>query len=253
VGAASALAGAADPAARQSQAANLRSPAPHLPAASHQLHHYLHLATVLGASPDPVAPLVHVAASEVEAVRQRFQLAPNRRWLGLNAGAEYGPAKRWPIERFIAVAREAAAWPGWGVVLLGGQGDQPIAQAIEAALPPALPALRNLAGQTSLRELGAALRCCEVLLTNDTGPMHLAAAVGTPVVALFGSTSPELTGPGLPGDPRHHVLDARVACAPCFRRECPIDFRCMNALPVTDVIASLGRRSSTGRSGRTEC
>ena len=57
--------------------------------------------------------------------------------------------------------------------------------------------------------------------------MHLAAAVGTPVVVPFGSTSPELTGPGLPGDPRHHLLKPQAPCAPCFRRECPIDLRCL--------------------------
>jgi heptosyltransferase-2 len=214
--------------------------------ASHQLCHYLHLAAALGASTVPVAPQLHVTASEVEAARQRFQLAPDRRWLGLNAGAEYGPAKRWPIERFIEVAREVAAWPGWGIVLFGGQGDLSITQAVETAFHPPPANLRNLAGQTSLRELCAALRCCEVLLTNDTGPMHVAAAVGTPVVALFGSTSPELTGPGLPGDPRHQILRARVPCAPCFLRECPIDSRCMSALSVGEVIEALRRKLPTG-------
>ena len=81
-----------------------------------------------------------------------------------------------------------------------------------------------------MRQLMVALTSCELLLTNDTGPMHLAAAVGTPVMALFGSTSPELTGPGLPGDTRHRLLKARVPCSPCFRRDCPIDHRCMKEL-----------------------
>jgi heptosyltransferase-2 len=207
--------------------------------AVHQLHHYLHLASVLGASREPVAPRLEVVPGEVEAARQRFQLTPDLRWLGLNAGAEYGPAKRWPVEKFIAVAREAAAWPGWGIALFGGRGDLPIVGALTAALRPPPSALRNLAGRTSLRELCAALRCCEVLLTNDTGPMHVAAALGTPVVALFGSTSPELTAPGLPGDRRQRILKARVPCAPCFRRGCPIDFRCMNRLTVGEVLEAI--------------
>ena len=83
------------------------------------------------------------------------------------------------------------------------------------------------------------LKACRVLLTNDTGPMHLAAALGTPVVVPFGSTSPELTGPGLPGDARHRLLRAPVPCAPCFRRECPIDFRCMHGITVDQVVGAV--------------
>jgi heptosyltransferase II len=75
-----------------------------------------------------------------------------------------------------------------------------------------------------------------VLLTNDTGPMHVAAALGTPVVVPFGSTSPELTGPGLPDDQCHRLLKSDVLCAPCFLRECPIDSRCMNGISVERVV-----------------
>ena len=74
------------------------------------------------------------------------------------------------------------------------------------------------------------LKLCRVLLTNDSGPMHVAAALGTPVVVPFGSTSPELTGPGLPGDPHHRLLKSDAPCSPCFLRECPIDFRCLNGI-----------------------
>ena len=83
------------------------------------------------------------------------------------------------------------------------------------------------------------LKICRVLLTNDTGPMHVAAALGTPVVVPFGSTSPELTGPGLPGDPRHRLLKSDVPCSPCFLRECPIDFRCMNGIGVERVVEAV--------------
>ncbi|MGA2854691.1 MAG: glycosyltransferase family 9 protein, partial [Verrucomicrobiota bacterium] len=97
-------------------------------------------------------------------------------------------------------------------------------------------AVRDLCGQTSLRELMALLKCCRVLLTNDSGPMHVAAALGTPVVAPFGSTSPELTGPGLPGDARHRLLKSGAPCSPCFLRECPIDFRCMTGITAERVV-----------------
>ena len=85
----------------------------------------------------------------------------------------------------------------------------------------------------------ALLKLCRVLLTNDSGPMHVAAALGTPVVVPFGSTSPELTGPGLPGDPRHRLLKSDAPCSPCFRRECPIDFRCMNGISVERVVEAV--------------
>ena len=92
----------------------------------------------------------------------------------------------------------------------------------------------------------AALKLCRVLLTNDTGPMHVAAALGTPVVVPFGSTSPELTGPGLPGDDRHRLLKSDVPCAPCFLRECPIDFRCMDQIRVEAVVAAVLRGNYNG-------
>jgi len=97
----------------------------------------------------------------------------------------------------------------------------------------------NLAGKTSLRQMMALVKSCRVLLTNDSGPMHVAAALGTPVVAIFGSTSPELTGPGQPGDARHRVLTSAAPCSPCFRRTCPIDFRCMTAITVDQVMGAL--------------
>ena len=85
----------------------------------------------------------------------------------------------------------------------------------------------------------AALKFCRVLLTNDSGPMHVAAALGTPVVVPFGSTSPELTGPGLPGDSRHCLLKSDAPCSPCFLRECPIDFRCMTGITVERVVEAV--------------
>jgi len=155
--------------------------------------------------------------------------------LGLNPGAEYGPAKRWPVEKFIAAAQEIQRQTNCGCVILGGKGDQMLADEIAGAVPGA----RNLAGKTSLRELMALLKLCRVLLTNDTGPMHVAAALGTPVVVPFGSTSPGLTGPGLPGDPRQRLLKSDAPCSPCFLRECPIDFRCMNGLSIERVVRAV--------------
>jgi heptosyltransferase-2 len=213
-----------------------RAPDPPIPSSAHHLHHYLHLVAALGASADPLPPRIEVSADELAAVRQKFGLhhSEDRPLLGLNAGAEYGPAKRWPKENFIAAARAVQRQMDCTWVVFGGRADMELAESI--TLEIGSPNVINLAGKTSLRELCAALQACRVVLTNDTGPMHLAAAVGSTVVVPFGSTSPEFTGPGLPGDPRHHFLKANVPCTPCFLRECPIDFRCMQSISVDSVV-----------------
>jgi heptosyltransferase-2 len=204
---------------------------------AHQMNHYLHLVAELGANHEPVAPRLSVTDEEMKVVRQKFGLGIERPLLGLNAGAEYGPAKRWPAERFIEAASELQKRTGGCWVLFGSDADAPLSGKIRAALKQAFPSTPpiDLAGKTTLRELCAVLRACRVLLSNDTGPAHLAAAVGTPVVTLFGSTSPELTGPGLPGDVRHRLVKSDVPCSPCFLRECPIDFRCMHGISVNQV------------------
>jgi heptosyltransferase-2 len=216
-----------------------------IPASAHHLHHYLHLAAALGANPEPVAPRIEVTPDEVAAITQRFAGAADdgRPLFGLNPGAEYGPAKRWPRERFVAAAVELQRRTNGRWWIFGGQADEALAAAITGQInaaksgPPG--SVQNLAGRTSLRELCAALKACSVVLTNDTGPMHLAAAVGTPVVAPFGSTSAELTGPGLPGDSGHRLLKTQAACSPCFLRECPIDFRCMTGITVEQVVEAV--------------
>ena len=224
-------------------------PQPAPPPTAHHIHHYLHLTAALGASSEPVSPMAQVAAAEVEQALEvlRPEL-PGKAGntpdglpllLGLSPGAEYGPAKRWPAERFAAVAIEVGRRLAPCVWLVfGGANERELCQEIVAAAPA--NAL-NLAGRTSLRQLMALLRLCRVLLTNDTGPMHLAAALGTPVVAPFGSTSPELTGPGLPGEggARHRLLTSGAGCAPCFRRTCPIDFCCMTGLSAGRVIEAV--------------
>jgi heptosyltransferase-2 len=210
------------------------------PAGSHQTHHYLHLAGALGASATPLVPKLVVTEEEQASFQQRFlaaqpTLGSTRIWCGLHPGAEYGPAKRWPSERFIAAANEVTRRTGCYWLVFGGPADSSLPQQIATRVPSAM----NLCGRTTLRELMVALSLCRVLFTNDTGPMHVAAALGTPVVVPFGSTSPELTGPGLAGDARHHLLKSDAPCAPCFRRVCPIDFRCMTSITVERVVEAV--------------
>ena len=206
-------------------------PNPKIPKSSHQIFEYLNLAAALGANPKPLPPQLFVAPEEIEAARKKFGLDKiSNPVFGLNPGAEYGPAKRWPIERFIAAAKEIQQRTNCVWILFGGKGDLKLTAQIASAIRES----RLTSGKTSLRELMALLKLCRVLLTNDTGPMHVAAALEIPVVAIFGSTSPELTGPIFSNESQ--ILKSDAPCSPCFLRECPIDFRCMNGISVERVV-----------------
>lgn len=204
--------------------------------AAHHIHQYLRLLRPLGGCVDPLPPAIGVSPTVLSETRTRFDIDPTQVWIGINAGAEYGAAKRWPAESFRAVVAHLLRRTNVGVLLLGGPADVPLA---ESLVPPDSGRVRVLAGKTSLPQLAAALKSCAVVVTNDTGPMHLAAAVGTRVLVIFGSTSPELTGPGLPGDTRHRFLRHGVPCSPCFLRECPADLRCLLGITPERVLAVL--------------
>jgi heptosyltransferase-2 len=214
----------------------------------HQIHDYLELVSALGANATPLPPRLELSADEIEsataaclsahyAAEKGERPTPTSVWLGLNPAAAYGPAKCWPVERFAEVAREVSKrLPNVIWLCFGAGTDWQICQKI---VELAGNRVINLAGKTSVRQLMALLKKCRLLLTNDSGPMHIAAALGIPVVVPFGSTSPELTGPGQPGDPRHHLLSSAAACSPCFRRTCPIDFRCMTGISTERVVAAV--------------
>jgi lipopolysaccharide heptosyltransferase II len=155
--------------------------------------------------------------------------------IGVCPGAEYGPAKRWPAERFAAALRAFHERTPADWVLFGVAGDAPAGGAIVRACP--FP-IDDRIGRTTLDGLMDALAECDALLTNDTGTMHLAAFLGVPTVAVFGSTEPALTAPL--GD-FHEILRHPVECSPCFRRECPIDFRCMTRIGPDEAAAALHR------------
>ena len=215
------------------------------PATAHHVFDYLYLAAALGANEAPIPPRLHVAPQEIEEASQRFSLPleAKRPLFGLNAGAQYGPAKRWPLERFIAAAAEAQKRCGCRWIIFGGAHETELASQLAEGIRQAgkgneAVAPLNVAGRSSLRDLCVLSKLCRVLLTNDSGPMHVAAAVGTPVIVPFGSTSPEMTGPGLPGS-QDGVLIGQAPCAPCFLRECPVDFRCMTSITVSHVVDAI--------------
>jgi heptosyltransferase II len=163
--------------------------------------------------------------------------------IGLCPGAEYGPAKRWLAERFAEVAAKISAKSSAQWILFGTQNDVAIGEQIQAAIGNHCV---NRIGRTTLDQLIDELRECRLVLTNDTGTMHLAALLGVPVVAIFGSTEPRLTGPLGNG---HIILRHHVECSPCFLRKCPIDFRCMKAVSAQEaadaVLSLLGEKLLT--------
>jgi heptosyltransferase-2 len=195
---------------------------------SHQKEHYLRIANRIGADLDAPLP---------EAVRWK----PEAGLVGLCPGAEYGPAKRWPD--FGAAARDLSERLGLHWLIFGTVKERPISKKIAETLGTHAT---DLTGSTTLLELIAQLRRCELLLTNDTGTMHLAAFLGVPTVSIFGSTEPRLTGPIGEG---HTILRHHVECSPCFLRECPLDFRCMKAVTPEEVVRSVaGKLMSTRHS-----
>lgn len=157
----------------------------------------------------------------------------NQTSLALCPGAEYGPAKRWLPERFAEVAESFSNGSEAKWILLGTKNDVGVGESIAAKLGDRCV---NRIGQTTLEELISELRSCRALLTNDTGTMHLAALLGLPVVAIFGSTEPHLTGPL---GQCHVVVRHHVECGPCFLRECPIDFRCMKEVTTQEVVDAM--------------
>ena len=193
----------------------------------HQSSRYLHIAHDCGAETSNIehrTPNIATAS-----IHQRSPIDDSPIRIGLSPGAEYGPAKRWLPERFAEAAAAVTARSPVQWILFGKKNDAPIGEQITSALGDSCV---NRIGQTTLEQLIDELRQCRLLLTNDTGTMHLAALLGIPTVAIFGSTEPRLTGPF--GD-RHIVLRHHVECSPCFLRNCPIDFRCMKAVSVQEV------------------
>jgi heptosyltransferase-2 len=165
-------------------------------------------------------PHLEVTPLEIEEIKQRFGISSP--YFVLCPGAEYGPAKRWPY------FQELAERLGATVVILGSAKD--------AAAASGVPGL-NLVGKTSLDEAVRLIGGASAVVSNDSGLMHIAAALGRPQVALFGSSSPEHTPPASPAS---RVLWLRLECSPCFERECPLGhFRCMKELSVEAVLGAL--------------
>jgi heptosyltransferase II len=198
----------------------------------HQVEYYRALARGLGMPEAPGEPRLTAGGALLEradAFLREEDLA-GRPLVGFAPGAAYGHAKRWPPAYVADVIARLASERGAACVLVGARGDVEAGREIESALgsrPLAPGRMVNLIGRTDLRLLMGLLSRCDVFLTNDSGAMHLAAALGRPVVGLFGPTDERVTAPS---GPASDVLRADVFCRPCLLRDCPIDHRCMRRI-----------------------
>ncbi len=191
----------------------------------HHVEYYLRLLQALGIPrPEPASLSLRVAAEERAAIRERLATlgVPNgKRILGINPGATYGSSKRWYPDRFAAAADALSEEWDASVVLMGSVPESPLAGEVEAAMRRR-PV--NLAGRTTVRELMSLLAECFFLVTNDSGPMHIAAAFGVPIAAVFGPTDWNKTSPWTG---RARVVRVDVDCSPCRLRECDRGHECM--------------------------
>ncbi len=178
-----------------------------------------------GEIPRPLAnPRLEVSADQRDAALNKLGLSMDKPVAIFCPGAEYGPAKRWPVPYFAEIAQRLQKH-GFAIWLVGSAKDRDIADKIVAM---GNRACRNLCGNTDLDDVIALLSCAELVISNDSGLMHLAAALDRPMLALFGSSSPQFTPPL---SPKAEVLKLDMKCSPCFKRECPLGhFNCMMKL-----------------------
>lgn len=205
--------------------------------ALHHVQYYQALVKGAGWVEEKQQPMLYVsrgAAERASALLREEGVKSEESLVAFNAGSTYGSAKRWPADRYAAVADELIERLGVKIVLTGSRGDEGVARAIrsQARRPDHIV---DLTGRTDIQLLAAILRRCSVFVSNDTGAMHVGAAVGAPLVAIFGPTDPTTTSPV----GSHVLLRHPVPCSPCLLRDCPIDHRCMTGISVDQTTSTV--------------
>lgn len=210
--------------------------APPSPASyGHQVYYYLELLFRAGAiDSSQTTPEIHIELQESEKAwaTERLEamgLGGSQFLVGLSPGASFGPAKRWPPERCADLADRLSSALQGRALIFGSSAERLLAESVAERMTREAVVV---AGETTLRQSMALMAECRLIVSNDSGPMHVAAALGLPVVAVFGSTSNRRTGPL---SARARIVRHPVACSPCGLRKCPIDFRCMSGVTVDDV------------------
>ena len=224
---------------------------PRVPRAHHATY-YQHLTTALGCQAGPLRARLEQTSRSDDAGRRVLEAAgwKGEGLVGIAPGAAYGTAKQWHPDRMGQVAVRMIAQHDVGVVIVGSAGDDAAAREVVAraeALGARSGRVFNLAGRTSLGELIGVMARCRAFLSNDSGAMHLAAALDVPVVAVFGPTREWATSP-LPGPSGREavVLTEDVFCRPCMLRTCPIDHRCMTRIEAPRVLDALSAQLGAG-------
>jgi heptosyltransferase-2 len=203
----------------------------------HQVHYYLDLARAI--SDLPSVPTIRLwptadGATQARELLASVGVAPDNRFMVLNPGGAFGGAKRWGADRFAECADKLAAEFDLEVVIIGSEAERPIAEDVRSRMSRWAAVLN---GKTDLDILMSVLAQSKLVITNDSGPMHLAAALGAPTVAIFGATDDTATGPW---GPHTRVVREPVDCSPCMLRECPIDHRCMTRV-TADAVCGAAR------------
>ncbi len=209
----------------------------------HLVRTYQSLLAPLGIEIAERAPKLYASEADLRAAKQTLEhlgIGADEMIIGMNPGAAFGSAKCWLPERFAELTQRLLKTVNCKILYFGDAAGAPLVERIciekEARVV-------NLAGKTSLRELVAYIKLCKLLVTNDSGPMHVAAGLDTPPLALFGSTDDLRTGPYGLGQ----VIHKRAACSPCYKRVCPIDFRCMKSIEVDEVHQTILRMLSDAK------
>ena len=204
---------------------------------THRIDYYYRL--VADVPDDSPAPLARLRAPPdlVSWARDELKRATGKadwkRLVGIHPRASHGPAKCWPLENYARLTSLLVKEDGCAVVVFGNAIEAELAGKVARA---GGTRAFSLAGETNLQQLAALISLCRVFVANDTGPLHLAAALGVPVVGIFGSSDPAATAPR--GE-RVRTIYKSIPCSPCLRRICPTDFRCMTEISVEEVLAAL--------------
>jgi len=204
----------------------------------HQIDYYLGILEGVFLKPDGRNLTLIVDEKErrrASEILNHYKIKGKDRIIGINPGATYGTAKRWMPDRYAALCARLRKLCGAKIVLFGAPGEEALGERISEMLGNQGI---NLCGQTSLREAVALIEQCRLFITNDSGLMHVAAALDLPLIAIFGSTDHVATGPGNPGS---HIVRVPMPCSPCLKPDCPEDHLCMKEITV-DMVYSVAER-----------